>query len=72
MYSLTENRNFVRIEELIYETIAALTSNAGHLGDSTHAQFPITKASNSSHFHITLIFCSLLSQPCSIRYFFSF
>ena len=31
----------------------------------------ITKASNSSHFHIPLIFCSLLSQPCSIRYVFS-
>ena len=31
----------------------------------------IIKASNSSHFHIPLIFCSLLSQPCSIRYVFS-
>ena len=27
----------------------------------------ITKASNSSHFHFPLIFCSLLSQPGSIR-----
>ena len=39
---------------------------------TAHAQFPITKASNSSHFDIPLIFCSLLSQPCSISYFFSF
>ena len=31
----------------------------------------IIEASNSSHFHIPLIFCSLLSQPCSIRYVFS-
>ena len=35
------------------------------------AACPITKASNSSHFHIPLSFCSLLSQPCSIRYFVS-
>ena len=35
------------------------------------ATCPITKASNSSHFHIPLMFCSLLSQPCSIRDFFS-
>ena len=34
------------------------------------AACPITKASNSSNFHIPLIFCSLLSQPCSIRSFF--
>ena len=33
---------------------------------------PITKASSSSHFHTPLIFCSLLSQPCSIRDFFPF
>ena len=26
------NRNFARKEEFIYETIAALTSNSGHLG----------------------------------------
>ena len=32
----------------------------------------ITEASNTSHFHIPLIFCSLLSQPCSIRDFFLF
>ena len=32
----------------------------------------ITKARNSSHFHIPLIFCPLLSQPCSIRDFFLF
>ena len=32
VYSLTRRRNFARKEELIYETIAALTSNAGHLG----------------------------------------
>ena len=32
---------------------------------------PITKASNSSHFHITLSSCSLLFQPWSIRYFVS-
>ena len=33
VYSLTGNRNFVRKEELIFETIAALiTCNAGHLG----------------------------------------
>ena len=31
----------------------------------------ITKASNSPHFHILLIFCSLLSQPHGIRYAFS-
>ena len=31
----------------------------------------ITKASNSSHFHNPLFFCSLLSQPCSIRHVFS-
>ena len=31
----------------------------------------ITEASNSSHFHIPLIFCALLSQPCSTRDFFS-
>ena len=67
MYSLTGIRNFARKEEFIYETIAALASNAGHLG----WQFTITKASNGSHFHIPLIFCSLVSQPCSIRYFFS-
>ena len=41
------------------------------LGDRP-AQFPITKTSNGSHFHIPLIFCSLVSQPCSIRYFFLF
>ena len=35
------------------------------------ASSPITKASNISNFHIPLVFCSLLSQPCSIRYFFS-
>ena len=59
MYSLTGNRNFARKEELIYETIAALTStgNSGHL-------------ETSSHFHIPLIFCSVLSQLCSIRYCF--
>ena len=59
MYSLTGNRNFVRKEELIYETIAALTStgNSGHL-------------ETSSHFHIPLNFCSVLSQLCSIRYCF--
>ena len=34
------------------------------------AACPITKASNSSNFHIPVIFCSLLSQPCSIRSFF--
>ena len=32
VYSLTGNRNFARKEELIYETNATLTSNAGHLG----------------------------------------
>ena len=32
LYSLNGNRNFARKEELIYETTAALTSNAGHLG----------------------------------------
>ena len=32
----------------------------------------ITEAGNSSHFHISLIFCSLLSQPCSITEFFLF
>ena len=57
VYSLTGNRNFARTEELIYETIAALTSNSGHL-------------ETSSHFHIPLIFCSVLSQLCSIRYCF--
>ena len=31
-YHNLRNRNFVRKEELIYETIAALTSNIGHLG----------------------------------------
>ena len=37
------------------------------------AACPITKASDSSHFHIPLAFCPvLLSQPCSIRGFFSF
>ena len=37
------------------------------------AACPITKGSSSSHFHIPLIFCPvLLSQPCSIRGFFSF
>ena len=37
------------------------------------AACPITKGSNSSHFHIPLIFCPvLLSQPCSIRGFFLF
>ena len=38
------------------------------------AACPITKikGSNSSHFHIPLIFCpALLSQPCSIRGYFS-
>ena len=32
VYSLTGNQNVARKEELIYEAIAALTSNAGHLG----------------------------------------
>ena len=32
----------------------------------------ITEARNSSHFHIPLTFCSLLSQQCSIRDFFLF
>ena len=41
MYSLTGNRNVSRKEELIYETIAALTSNAGHPWVTAHAQFPI-------------------------------
>ena len=33
-----------------------------------NADCPIAKARYSSHFHIPLIFCSLLSQLCSIRY----
>ena len=35
------------------------------------ATCPMTKASNCSHFHIPLFFCSLHSQPCGIRDFFS-
>ena len=31
-FAITEIETFARKEELIYETIAALTSNAGHLG----------------------------------------
>ena len=38
VYSLSGNRNFARKEELIYETIAALTFGAGHLG-TAHVQF---------------------------------
>ena len=34
------------------------------------AACPITKASNCSHFHISLLFCSLLSQQSSMSYFF--
>ena len=33
------------------------------------AACPITKVSNCSHFHIPLFFCSLLSQPSSMRFF---
>ena len=61
MYSLTGNRNFARKEELIYETIAALTLTS--TGNSGHLE-------TSSHFHIPLIFCSVLSQLCSIGYCF--
>ena len=32
LYSLSGNRHFARKEELMYESITALTSNAGHLG----------------------------------------
>ena len=32
VYPLAGKRNFARKEELIHETIAALTSNVGHLG----------------------------------------
>ena len=72
MYSLTGNRNFARKEELIYETIAALTFNAGHLGWQHMRSFRSPKQVIVLIFDIPLIFCSLLSQPCSIRNFFSF
>ena len=75
MYSLTGNRNFARKEELIYETIATLNYlQCWPSLVTAHAQFPITKqviVFIFDHFHIPLIFCSLLSQPRSIRYFFS-
>ena len=58
IYSLTGNRNFARKEELIYETIAALTSNSSHL-------------ETSSHFHIPLIVCSLLFPAMQYQILFS-
>ena len=73
MYSLARNRNFARKEELIYETIAALTSNAGHLGWQHMRSLRSPKQIIVLVLiFLSVIFCSLLSQPCSIRYFFLF
>ena len=43
---------------------------SGNYKESTAC--PITKVSNCSHFHIPLFFCSLLSQPSSMRDLFLF
>ena len=51
------------------DTFSFLPRDRGNYKES--AACPITKASNSSHFHIPRMF-SLLSQPCRITDFFLF
>ena len=54
----------------VHETELSLTERPDRGNYKESAACPITKASNSSHFDIPLIFCPLLSQSSSIKRFF--